>query len=87
MVSKVPSSASIFQLTLRNSCLSILIFEATGFLAQCLSNSTAASNLQGKSVSARERPLPDLVLFTVAAFQHILCAFCRKQPGSKIALA
>ena len=56
---------------LKNSSLSVLILEATCFLALYLSNSIAASNLQGRSVSAGERHLPDLVLFTVAAFQHI----------------
>lgn len=74
-------------LVVRNPSLSFLIFEATYFLALCLSNNTAASNLQGRSVGAGERLLPDLVLFTVATFQHILCAFSRKQSGSKIALA
>lgn len=85
-IAKVPSSANVFQASFEEFLPSNSNFEATCFLALCLSNIIAASNLQGKSVGARERLLPDLVLFTVAAFQQS-SAFSRKQPGSKIALA
>lgn len=72
-IAKVPSSANVFQASFEEFLPSNSNFEATCFLALCLSNIIAASNLQGKSVCARERLLPDLVLFTVAAFQHVLC--------------
>lgn len=36
---------TFFKPVLRNSSLSILILEATGFLAPCLSNSIAANNV------------------------------------------
>lgn len=74
MNSKVLSSADIFQACVEEFLPFNSYFGSHLLPSTVLVTSIAASHLQGRSVSAREQLLSDLVLFTVAAFQHILCA-------------